>query len=72
MELGQGPIPAERRDEVLRGTLDRLITYTVLSQEAKTRNVTATDAEIDDAAQADAAASSPTRRPSRRRSASAT
>ena len=48
MELGQGPIPAERRDEVLRGTLDRLITYTVLSQEAKTRNVTATDAEIDD------------------------
>ncbi len=48
MELGQGPIPAERRDEVLRGTLDRLITYTVLSQEAKTRKVTATDAEIDD------------------------
>ncbi|MEO7273640.1 MAG: peptidylprolyl isomerase [Vicinamibacterales bacterium] len=48
MELGQGPVPAERRAEVLRGTLDRLITYTVLSQEAKTRNVTATDAEIDD------------------------
>ncbi len=48
MELGQGPIPADRRDEVLRATLDRLITYTVLSQEAKTRQVTATDAEIDD------------------------
>ena len=48
MELGQGPIPADRRDEVIRGTLDRLITYTVLSQEAKTRKVTATDAEIDD------------------------
>jgi peptidyl-prolyl cis-trans isomerase C len=48
MELGQGPIPAERRDEVLRGTLDRLITYTVLSQEAKKRNVTATDVEVDD------------------------
>jgi peptidyl-prolyl cis-trans isomerase C len=48
MELGQGPIPAERRDEVLRATLDRLITYTVLSQEAKSRQVTATDAEIDD------------------------
>ena len=48
MELGQGPIPADRRDEVLRGTLDRLITYTVLSQEAKTRKVTATDAEVDD------------------------
>ncbi len=48
MELGQGPVPADRRDEVLRGTLDRLITYTVLSQEAKKRNVTATDAEVDD------------------------
>jgi peptidyl-prolyl cis-trans isomerase C len=48
MELGQGPIPADRRDEILRGTLDRLITYTVLSQEAKKRNVTATDAEIED------------------------
>jgi peptidyl-prolyl cis-trans isomerase C len=48
MELGQGPIPTERRDEVLRATLDRLITYTVLSQEAKTRKVTCTDTEIDD------------------------
>ena len=47
MELGQGPIPAERRDEVLRATLDRLITYNLLSQEAKARNVTCTDAEID-------------------------
>jgi peptidyl-prolyl cis-trans isomerase C len=48
MEIGQGPIPAERRDEVLRSTLDRLITYTVLSQEAKSRKVTCTDAEIDE------------------------
>ena len=56
MELGQGPVPADRRDEVLRGTLDRLITYTVLSQEAKTRKVTATDAEVDERHQADAAA----------------
>jgi peptidyl-prolyl cis-trans isomerase C len=48
LELGQGPIPTDRRDEVLRGTLDRLITYTVLSQEAKSRNVTATDAEVDE------------------------
>jgi peptidyl-prolyl cis-trans isomerase C len=47
MELGQGPIPSDRRDEVLRTALDRLITYTVLSQEAKARNVTATDAEVD-------------------------
>jgi peptidyl-prolyl cis-trans isomerase C len=48
MELGQGPIPTDRRDEILRGTLDRLITYTVLSQEAKKRNVAATDAEVED------------------------
>jgi len=48
MELGQGPIPADRRNEVIRGTLDRLITFTVLSQEAKNRKVTATDAEVED------------------------
>ncbi len=48
MELGQGPIPAERRDEILRGTLDRLITYTLLSQEAKSRKVVATDSEVEE------------------------
>jgi peptidyl-prolyl cis-trans isomerase C len=48
MELGQGPIPAERRDEILRGTLDRLITYTLLSQEAKARKVVATDTEVEE------------------------
>lgn len=47
MELGNGPVPAERRDEVLRGLLDQLITYTVLSQEARARNVTVSDAEVD-------------------------
>jgi peptidyl-prolyl cis-trans isomerase C len=48
MELGQGPIPAERRDEILRATLDRLITYTLLSQEARSRKVVATDTEVDE------------------------
>jgi peptidyl-prolyl cis-trans isomerase C len=48
MELGQGPIPAERRDEILRATLDRLITYTLLSQEAKSRKVVATDSEVEE------------------------
>jgi peptidyl-prolyl cis-trans isomerase C len=48
MELGQGPIPAERRDEILRATLDRLITYTLLSQEAKSRKVVATDTEVEE------------------------
>ena len=47
IELGNGPIPAERRDEVLRGVLDQLITYTVMSQEAKAQNVTVTDTDVD-------------------------
>jgi peptidyl-prolyl cis-trans isomerase C len=47
MELGNGPIPAERRDEILRGALDQLVTYTVMTQEARARNVAVSDAEID-------------------------
>ena len=47
MELAQGPIPAERRDEILRGVLDRIITFTVLEQEAKTRSISVSDAEVD-------------------------
>lgn len=47
IELGKGPIPAERRDEVMRRALDQLVTYTVLTQEAKARNVTVTDAELE-------------------------
>ena len=41
------PIPAERRDEILRGALDQLITYTLLSQESKTRGVKVEAAEVD-------------------------
>jgi peptidyl-prolyl cis-trans isomerase C len=47
MEIGSGPIPKERRDAVLRGVLDQLITYTLMSQEAKAENVTVADADID-------------------------
>ena len=48
MELSANqPIPAERRDEILRRALDQLVTYTVLSQETQARKVTVTDAEID-------------------------
>jgi foldase protein PrsA len=47
MELGGGPIPAERRDEILRTSLDRLITYTVLTQEAKKRSVEPSDSEVE-------------------------
>jgi peptidyl-prolyl cis-trans isomerase C len=47
VELNNGPVPPERRDEILRKVLDELITYTVLKQEAKARKVTVTDAEIE-------------------------
>jgi peptidyl-prolyl cis-trans isomerase C len=47
VELGRGPIPAERRDEVLRAVLEQLITYNVLKQEAETRGVTINAADID-------------------------
>ena len=47
MEAGRGAIPAERRDEVLRGALDQLITYSVLKQEAVSRKFAVTDADVD-------------------------
>ncbi len=48
VELGKGPVPAEQRDEVFRGMLDRLITYKVLQHEARNRNITASDVEIEE------------------------
>jgi peptidyl-prolyl cis-trans isomerase C len=47
MEAGRGAIPAERRDEVLRGALDQLIAYTVMKQEASARKLAVNDAEVD-------------------------
>ena len=48
MEIGAGqPIPADRRDEILRKALDQLVTYTLLSQEIKARNISVSDTEID-------------------------
>jgi peptidyl-prolyl cis-trans isomerase C len=41
------PVPAERRDEIYRGAIDRLVTYTLLKQESKTRGVKIDEAEID-------------------------
>ncbi len=41
-----GQVPADRRDEILRGVLDQLVTYHVLAQEAHKRNLDATDAEV--------------------------
>lgn len=42
-----GPVPAERRDEILRGVLDQLITLHLLAQESKARNLPVTDADVD-------------------------
>lgn len=47
IEANRGPIPAERRDEILRAALDQLITYTVMKQEAAARNLTITEADLD-------------------------
>lgn len=41
------PIPPDRRDEILRGALEQLITYTLLSQESKSRGLKIEAAEID-------------------------
>ena len=44
----RAPVPAERRDEIYRKVLEELVTYTLLRQEAKARNFTATDAEVEE------------------------
>ena len=48
IELSRGPIPPERRDEVLRAALNQLVEYTLLQQEAKNRKVTVSDAEVNE------------------------
>jgi peptidyl-prolyl cis-trans isomerase C len=47
IEISNGPIPPARRNEILRTVLDQLITYTVMTQQAKSENVVVSDAEID-------------------------
>ena len=50
MELQAGrPIPAEQRDEVYRGMLEQMIGLRLLKQETQRRQVTATEAELDEA-----------------------
>jgi len=48
VEANNGPIPSDRRDEILRKVLDELVNYTLLKQEARARSVTATDAEVEE------------------------
>jgi peptidyl-prolyl cis-trans isomerase C len=40
------PIPPDRRDEILRGALDQLIVYNLLSQESKARGIKVEDSEV--------------------------
>lgn len=48
MEMSAGqPVPAERRDEIYRKAVDQLVTYNLLSQETRSRNLSVSDAEID-------------------------
>jgi len=41
------PVPADQRDQVLRGVLDQIIGYKLLLQESKARNVVVADSDID-------------------------
>ncbi len=41
-----GSVPAEQRDRVYRGVLDQLISFRLLIQETKARNLTVPDAEL--------------------------
>ena len=47
VEAGRGPIPADKRDQVLRAALDQLITYSVLKQEAASRKLAVAEADVD-------------------------
>jgi hypothetical protein len=40
-------VPAEKRDEVYRGVLDDLVSYTLLKQEAVQRHVVVADSEVE-------------------------
>src|SRR2546427_24653 len=41
------PVPTDKRDEVLRGVLDRLVAFHLLEQESRNRKIEVTDAEVD-------------------------
>src|SRR5476651_1723608 len=42
-----GPVPPEKRDEVLRGVLDQLVAYHLLSQESRARKIMVSDTDVD-------------------------
>jgi SurA-like protein len=48
MEARAGqPIPPDRRDEIMRGAIDQLVVYTLLSQESRNRGIKIQETEID-------------------------
>ena len=42
-----GPVPPDKRDEVLRGVLDQLVAYHLLAQESRARKLPVPDADVD-------------------------
>lgn len=42
-----GPVPVQQRDRVLRQVLDQIVSYKLLLQESRTRQIAAPDAEVD-------------------------
>jgi peptidyl-prolyl cis-trans isomerase C len=42
-----GPVPPEKRDEVLRGVLDQLVAYHLLAQESRSRKIPIADTDVD-------------------------
>ena len=42
-----GPVPAEKRDEVLRGVLDQLVAYHLLAQESRARKIAVGDQDVE-------------------------
>jgi len=43
-----GPVPPEKRDEVLRGVLDQLVAYHLLAQESRARKMAIGDKDVDE------------------------
>lgn len=41
------PVPAEQRNEVYRGMLDQIVSYTLLKQESAARKIAVSDADLD-------------------------
>jgi peptidyl-prolyl cis-trans isomerase C len=47
MEARAGPVPPDKRDEVLRGVLDQLVAFHLLAQESRARKLAIPDADVD-------------------------